>query len=196
MALAGIRKRLVSLWYITECVTLLGLGWENAIVVPRVAAAGPSAVLSQEGPLYPQARAFALKDQYDTTLVYDFPRETMSVLFVADYAGSGQLEAWIRPLYDRYQKSIGMYGVADLSAVPGFMRGLVTRVFRTQFQYPVMFDWHGTVSRSYEAQSGQANLYLIDTQGRIVLRLVGGVSAERLQRVMAQIDRLLVPPGE
>jgi hypothetical protein len=130
------------------------------------------------------------------TLVYSFPRETMSVVFFADYTGSEQLEAWIRPLYDRYQQRIGIYGVADLSAVPGFLRGLIPRLFRTQLQYPVMFDWHGTVSKSYKAQSGQANLYLIDTQGRIVLRLVGAVSSERLQRVMAQIDHLLGSSGE
>jgi hypothetical protein len=62
-------------------------------------------------------------------------------VFFTDYTGSGQFEDWIRPLYDRYQKTIGIYGVADLSAVPGFMRGLVYRAFRTQLQYPIMFDW-------------------------------------------------------
>jgi hypothetical protein len=51
-----------------------------------------------------------------------------------------------------------------------------------------MFAWHGTVSRSYETQGGQADLYLIDTQGRIVLRLVGVVSPERLQRFIVHID--------
>jgi hypothetical protein len=117
-------------------------------------------------------------------------------MFFADYHGSGQLEAWIRPLYDRYAKSIGIYGVADLSAVPGFMRGLVSRVFRAQLQYPVVFDWHGTVSRSYQAQSRQANLYLIDAQGHIVLHLVGAVDPERLQRVTTQIDHLLHSSGD
>ena len=58
--------------------------------------------------------------------------------------------------------------------------------------YPVVFDWSGAVSRSYAAQSGEANLYLIDTQGRIILQVVGEVSPERLQRVMAQIDEFLV----
>ena len=144
----------------------------------------------------PQATEFTLKDQYDKTRRYGFPQETISVVFFADYTGSGQLEDWIRPLYDRYQKTINIYGVADLSAVPGFMRGLVARAFRAQLQYPVMFDWHGTVSKNYEAQSGQANLYLIDTQGRIVLQLVGAVNPERLQRVMAQIDHLVVPSGD
>jgi hypothetical protein len=91
---------------------------------------------------------------------------------------------------------VPMVSVAETSAVPGFMRGLIARVFRTQLQYPVIFDWHGTVSKSYAAQSGQANLYLVDTQGRIVLRLVGTVSPESLQRVMAQIDRLLSSGSE
>jgi len=143
--------------------------------------------------MYPQATAFTLKDQHGRLRVYGFPQKTASVVFFADYTGSEQLEDWIRPLYDRYQQTIGIYGVADLSAVPGFMRGVVSLAFQAQVQYPVRLDWHGTVSRSYQAQSGQANLYVIDTQGRIVLQLVGAVSPERLQRVMAQIDRLLPP---
>ena len=142
--------------------------------------------------MYPQATAFTLQDQHGRWRVYSFPQATTSVMFFADYTGSEQLEAWIRPLHDRYQQTIGIYGIADLSAVPGFMRGLVSLAFQTQLQYPVMLDWHGTVSRSYETQSGQANLYVVDTQGRIVLQLVGAVSPERLQRVMAQIDRLLL----
>jgi len=93
--------------------------------------------------MHQPATAFVLKEQYDNTLVSSFPRETTSVVFFADYPGSGQLEAWIRPLYDQYQQSIGIYGVADLSAAPGFMRGLITRVFRTQLQYPVMFELTG-----------------------------------------------------
>ena len=196
MALAKTQQCLASLWHATGLVTLLGLSGTSVMVVPLVSVAETSAVLSQETSVHPQATAFVLKDQYDNRLVYSFPRETMSVVCFADYHGSGQLDAWIRPLYDRYQKSIGIYGVADLSAVPGFMRGLIARVFRAQLQYPVMFDWHGTVSKSYAAQSGQANLFLIDMQGRIVLRLVGAVSLERLQRVVAQIDRLLGSASE
>lgn len=155
MALARMRQCLASLWHVTGLVALLRLCCESALV-PVAAAGDTSLVLSQEVSVHPPATEFALKEQYDKTQTYRFPRETMSVVFFADYTGSGQLEAWIRPLYDRYEKSIGIYGVADLSAVPGFMRGLVARAFRTQLQYPVMFDWHGTVSRSYEAQSGQA----------------------------------------
>lgn len=163
--------------------------WGGRAWVPAVAAE-TATVMSQEVGVTPRATAFVLKDQYDQQWDYRFPRETISVMFVADYTGSEQVENWVRPLYDRYEKTIGIYGVADLSAVPGFMRGLVAQFFRTKLQYPVMFDWHGTVSRSYAAQGGQANLYLIDTEGRIVLRLVGAVSPERLERVMTQIDHL------
>ncbi len=184
------------LGHVIGLVTVLHLCGGGYRMVSVVAAADTSAVISQEARVHPQATEFTLKDQYDRTRVYRFPQETVSVVFFADYTGSGQLEDWIRPLYDRYQQTIGIYGVADLSAVPGFMRGLVVRAFRTQLQYPVMFDWQGTISRSYVAQSGQDNLYLIDTRGRIVLQLDGAVSPERLQRVTAQIDRLLVPSAE
>jgi hypothetical protein len=175
---------------------LLCCGVGPVVSVVSVVSASASYLTFEEAHVPPKAMEFTLKDQHDKARVYRFPQETISAVFFADYTGSGQLEDWIRPLYDRYQKTIGIYGVADLSAVPGFMRSFVPLAFRTQLQYPVMFDWHGTVSKSYQAQSGQANLYIIDTQGRIVLHLVGTVSPERLQRVMTQIDRLLVPSGD
>jgi hypothetical protein len=158
MMLAMARQCLVFLWYGTGLVALLCGG--SSPRLPVVYAAAPGTVQAQATHGHPQAAAFVLNDQYGRPLDYRFPRETISVMFFADYTGSGQLEAWIRPLYDRYEKRIGIYGVADLSVVPGFMRGLVARVFREQLQYPVMFDWHGTVSRRSAAQSGQANLYL------------------------------------
>src|SRR5689334_7111144 len=105
MALASTQQCLVLLWPATGLVALLCLGSASAIAAPMVAVAKTSAVLSQEVSVPPQATAFVLKDQYDNTFVYAFPRETMSVVFFADSPGSGQLEAWIRPLYDRYQKS-------------------------------------------------------------------------------------------
>jgi len=189
MALITMCQCRALLWQVTGLVALLGLYGGDRAWVPAVAAE-TATVMSQDVGVTPRATTFVLKDQYDKQWDYRFPRETISVLFVADYTGSEQVENWVRPLYDRYEKTIGIYGVADLSAVPGFMRGMVARFFRTKLQYPVMFDWQGTVSRSYAAQGGQANLYLIDTEGRIVLRLVGAVSPERLERVMTQIDRL------
>jgi hypothetical protein len=138
-----------------------------------------------------RARAFRLADQYGATHDFGFPRRRVSVLLFADYAGSDQLEAWIRPLYERYRERIGIYGVAELSIVPGFMHGLVRTVIRKRLDYPVMLDWQGDVARDYAYEKRQANLVVIDTHGRIVLRVVGRVDAAKLAHVTAQLDRLL-----
>jgi hypothetical protein len=112
-------------------------------------------------------------------------------LLFADYAGAAQLEDWIMPIYARYRDTIGIYGVAELSIVPGFLHGLVRTLLRDRLQYPVMLDWQGTVSRRYAYQSGQANLFVIDAQDHIVLKVIGAVAASKLQQVFTQIDSLL-----
>jgi hypothetical protein len=118
-----------------------------------------------------KAAGFVLKDQYNNTHAYGFPKEKVSVLLFADYKGHSQLEPWIRPLYDRYRDGIHIHGVADLSAVPGILRGMVRNAFRKQLDYPVMLDWRGTVSDRYAYQKGLANLLVINCAGEINLRL-------------------------
>ena len=137
-----------------------------------------------------KAPEFVLQDQYNQIHHYRFPQETLSVLLFADYAGSAQLEDWIRPIYARYRNTIGLYGVAELSIVPRFLHGMVRTLFR-QLQYPVMLDWQGTVSRRYAYQSGQTNLFVIDAQGHIVCKVIGAVDANKLHQVFSQINGLI-----
>jgi hypothetical protein len=156
-------------------------------VSPDASQRETSATLMSSG----KARAFVLKDQYGKTHIYDFPRRTISVLIFADRTGSEQLEDWIRPIYARYRTDIGIYGVAQLPAVPGFARGLVRAAFRERVQYPVMLDWQGQVSQSYDYQSGQTNLFVIDIHGTIIHTAIGAINASKLQDVLRHIDRLL-----
>jgi hypothetical protein len=178
---------------------LVGSGSLLAILSVAVPALAQQAFPNDSSPqavLYPRAQEFVLKDQYNKTHAYNFPKDKISVLLFADYAGSAQLEDWIRPIYARYQHAIAIHGVAELSAVPGLMRGMVRAAFRGQVQYPVMLDWRGTVSASYDYQSSQANVFVIDTQGDIVLKVVGAITSAKLQRVLTQVDRLLLTTGD
>jgi hypothetical protein len=138
-----------------------------------------------------QAPAFTLNDQHQAAHHYQFPRSKISVLIFADYAGSPQLENWIRPLFERYQESIAIDGVAELSKVPKLIRGMVRTAFRDRLERPVMLDWSGAVSTDYHYQKGQANLFVIDHSGRILLKIVGAISAVNLQRVQNVIDQQL-----
>ena len=138
-----------------------------------------------------KAPVFTLKDQFKKEHRYHFPRPRASVLIVADYGGSEQLEDWVRPIYARYQDRVALDGVADLSKVPRFARGMVRAFFRGQLDYPVMLDWSGEVTTRYHYQPGEANLFVIDPTGRIVLKVIGGVSHTKLQRVFTALGGLL-----
>jgi len=138
-----------------------------------------------------KAPEFVLQDQYNQTHHYRFPQATLSILLLADYAGSAQLEDWIRPLYARYQNTICIYGVAELSLVPRLLHGVVRTFLRERLQYPVLLDWQGRVSRRYAYQSGQTNLFVIDAQGHIVFKVIGAADARKLHQVCTHINGLL-----
>lgn len=181
----GAHRRLPAIWGWLILLSSLPLGL-NAASMQYLSHA--SATTEAAG----KADAFVLQDQYDNTHAYGFPKAKVSVLLFADYKGHSQLEPWIRPLYERYRDGINIHGVADLSAVPGFLRGIVRNAFRKQLDYPVMLDWRGTVSERYAYQKGSANLLVIDCEGAIKLRLSGAATDAKLQTVWRHIDHLLV----
>ena len=64
------------------------------------------------------APGFDLQDQFGKLHQVAFPKARVSVLTLADRAGSEQLEGWVRPLYERYRDTIDIHGVAKLDGVP------------------------------------------------------------------------------
>lgn len=134
---------------------------------------------------------FELRDQFGQLHTYSFPRDRISVLAFADRKGSDQLEAWIRPLYEKYGEAVDIRGVARLRGVPSFAQGLVRRLFRRHMPWPVLMDWTGNVSEDYAFEARRANLVIVDRDGRIAHRVAGEASAQRLDDFFARVDRLL-----
>ena len=144
----------------------------------------------------PKAAAFALKDQFGNELSFKFPREKITILAFADKNGSEQLEEWIRPLAEKYsgQKyadKLDIAGIAELSSVPGIAKGVVRNFIKKKSERPVMLDWNGEVSKSYNYEKDKANLILIDRQGNIIEREIGGADAAKLSKIYQTIDREL-----
>lgn len=138
-----------------------------------------------------KASDFELKDQYDKSSSYRFPKQKITVLTFGDRKGSEQIEGWVRPLWDRYQTKIDQQGVAVLNSVPFFARGVVRGVFKSKVKYSVLLDWTGKVSKAYGYSGGKANLYVIDRNGHIVMKITGAATPTELHNVFAQIDRML-----
>jgi hypothetical protein len=139
----------------------------------------------------PRAPEFELRDQYGNTEAYRFPNGRVNVLIFGDRKGSGQIESWVRPLYERYQNRVNIKGIAALSSVPSFARGMVTRIFKSQVKYSVLLDWTGGVTKSYGYEAGKANVFVVGPSGEILLRINGAATPQGLDQVKAQVSHAL-----
>jgi hypothetical protein len=137
------------------------------------------------------APRFELRDQFGSEHEVEFPCPRVSVLVFADRQGCGQLEDWVRPLYERYGDSIDIHGVAKLKGVPSLLRPLLRSMFRNRLDYPVMMDWTGAVSTNYNYEASMANILVLSPAGRIEYRFNGTASPSELEQCFDRIDGLL-----
>lgn len=134
---------------------------------------------------------FTLADQHGATRVYRFPKAKVTLMTLADWKGSEQLEPWIQRIHDRYGKRVDIDGVADMSAVPKPLRAMVQSAFQKKLTYSVMLDWTGPVVRQFPAKSGVANVYVIDRKGKIVAHRFGKVTDAEARELFAEVDRAM-----
>lgn len=139
----------------------------------------------------PQVNDFELENLQGERRRFEFPREKLLVLAIADQKGSEGMENWIKPLYDRYTSRIDIEGVAELSAVPGFARGIARGIISGLVKQPILLDWTGEVSQQFKAQKNITNLYVINPQGQIIASSSGEATLEKLKEMVAAIDSAL-----
>ena len=136
------------------------------------------------------ADEFSLSDQYGQSHRISYPQEKICVLVFADKWGCAQVEGWVRPLYETYEDTILIHGVAQLDGVPGWLRSTLVRIFRNSIRFSVMMDWTGDICRVYGYPGGKAFVVIVDRQGNIRHRVNGRASQELLEECCAIIDGL------
>jgi hypothetical protein len=139
-----------------------------------------------------------LKDQFDSPQVLSFPTTNLIVLTIADHKGSEQIAGWVAPVKQRYGLRVDIRGIADMSAVPGWLRGVVRKRFQQRQVYPVMLDWSGDVVKAFAAVNETVNVFVLDERGWILKRFAGEARPRDLEEMYATIDHALAgnkPPG-
>jgi hypothetical protein len=132
-----------------------------------------------------------LRDQFDNPQKLSFPAASLTVLAIADKQGSEHIAGWVAPLRQRFGERIDIRGIADLSGVPGPLRGFVRRKFRRSQVYPVMLDWSGEAARTFACSPGRANIVVLDRQGQILQRCSGPANDGAIQDLCDTIERAL-----
>lgn len=132
-----------------------------------------------------------LRDQFDSEQKLCFPSPTVTLLAIADKKGSEQIAGWVQPVRRQFGERVDIRGVADVSSVPGPLRGLVRKRFQRLQNYPVMMDWSGNVSRTLAYVPGQVNILLLDQQGRLLSRWAGDATEASVREICEHIQKML-----
>ena len=173
------------------------MSWRRSHRTPRRAALLMTMLLLAVAPLRAgggapdRAMDFELRDQFGKALAYRFPKERVSVLVFGDRKGSEQVEGWVRPVYERYTDRIDLHGVAVLTSVPSLFHGYARRQFRKNVKYPVLLDFKGDVTKGYGYEGDKANVFVIARDGAVAHRAAGAATPDGLNRLYAEVDRLL-----
>ncbi len=132
-----------------------------------------------------------LNDQFDVPQTLTFPTTNITLLTIADHKGSEQIAGWIAPVKQRFGKRVDICGIADVSPVPHFLRGMIRKQFQKAQSYPVMLDWSGDAVKAFTYVPDQVNVLVMDGSGRILTRLAGAANEQVLQKLYGVLDGAL-----
>jgi hypothetical protein len=157
-------------------------------------ATGVCAAPNSEPPSTPTnaPSSIELHDQFDAPQTLSFPATNVTLLTIADKKGSEQVAGWVAPLKQRFGKRIDIRGLADVSAVPRLLRGMVRKKFQRLQTYPVMLDWSGAAVKAFTYVPDKANVLVLDGHGQILKRISGEANPKAVQDLCAAIDRALI----
>lgn len=138
-----------------------------------------------------KATNFGLKDQNDRYVEVNFPSDRPVVLIFGDRKGAGQIDGWSKPLYDAYSDKAYIFGIASLSGVPSYARGLVRRLIKRQTSYSVLLDWGGKVADSFGYEKNKALVVVVSKDGSVIASRNGAVTDYGLKAIKSDIDKQL-----
>lgn len=144
-------------------------------------------------PVFQQAPAFTLEDQFREVHTLSFPRARPCVILFADREGSKQIERWLASLYQRYKNALDVCEAALLDRVPDTLRPTVRFFFKQKADHPILMDWDGAVARKFSCRPKEANVFVVDRNGAIVYTVHGEADPSRLSEVCQAADQLLEP---
>ena len=160
------------------------------LLLCRHASAGESIGLATNAPA-----CIELRDQFDSPHTLAFPTTNITLLTIADKTGSVQVDGWIAALKRRCDGRIAIRGLADVGGAPGFLQGRIRKGFQESRKYPVMLDWSGKVCARFGYEKDEANVLVIDRNGRIQARFTGVATAAAVAEVGVVLDKLLSTPS-
>jgi peroxiredoxin len=134
---------------------------------------------------------FVLEDQFEAEHAWQKYSGKDVLLMMADRSASEYTKNWTNALEPAYKGKIEFVPVADVSSVPGFLKGFIRSKFRDAYTYPILLDWDGQLIEHYQCKSDIPTLVYIDKLGIVRLHIAGKGSADDITTLRKTIDKWL-----
>lgn len=141
------------------------------------------------------ALEFVLPDQFDKDWAWENHwKGKPTVVVISDRSGSDNTSKWTEPLHERFKDRVQFVAIADVSSVPGFIKGLVRGKFKDAFSNSILLDWEGDVCEYYAMQSGLPNVLFIDAKGVVRLHTWGKGASDHVSAFATNLQQILSRP--
>lgn len=135
--------------------------------------------------------AFTIEDQFQKKWSKADYAGKITLYIVCDKKGYDHADNWTDKLVPKYRNSIQFVPVADVSPVPGLLKGYIRGKFKDEFAFSVLMDWEGVLVKAFDMEEGYPTLVLADKSGIVKYRVWGTGSETQIKRLQENIDALI-----
>ncbi len=133
--------------------------------------------------------SYVLEDQYGNEHKSVNIQGRRQLLFLADRTGSDFTSNWTKVLEPIYRNTIEFVAFADVSSVPGFLKGFIKGKFKDSYSNPILMDWEGKLFEYYNCPDGIPTIVFIDNKGIIRYKISGKGTNSELQMLNEVINQ-------
>ncbi|MFZ4568395.1 MAG: TlpA family protein disulfide reductase [Bacteroidota bacterium] len=133
--------------------------------------------------------SYVLEDQYGNEHKSVNIQGRRQLLFLADRTGSDYTSNWTKVLEPLYRNTIEFVAFADVSSVPGFLKGFIKGKFKDSYSNPILMDWEGKLFEYYNCPDGIPTIVFIDNKGIIRYKISGKGTNSELQMLNEAINQ-------
>lgn len=135
--------------------------------------------------------SYVLEDQYGNEHKSVNIQGKRQLLFLADRSGSDFTSNWTKVLEPLYRNTFEFVAFADVSSVPGFLKGFIKGKFKDSYSNPILMDWEGKLFEYYNCPEGIPTIVFIDNKGIIRYKISGKGTSSELQMLNEVISQHL-----
>ncbi len=126
--------------------------------------------------------AYTVEDQNERSWKLSNFSDKPVLYVLCDLEAYDHVDNWTKELVPRYKSKIHFVPVADVSAVPGLMKGYIRGKFKDEFDYPILMDWEGVLVKALRMKPGFPTLVITKADGTMTYHAWGKGTKKQIER--------------